>query len=68
MKVLNEEEKRILEILDKPKTTKEIFDELNKMSRISKIEFYRIVKEMIKKGLIKVAGKENRFTILYKSF
>jgi cell division control protein 6 len=68
MKVLNEEEKRILEILDKPKTTKEIFDELNKISRISKIEFYRIVKEMIKKGLIKVAGKENRFTILYKSF
>jgi len=68
MKVLNEEEKKILEILDKPKTTKEIFNELNKMSRISKIEFYRIVKEMIKKGLIKVAGKENRFTILYKSF
>ena len=68
MKVLSEEEKRILELIDKPKTTKEVFEELKKNSNISKAEFYRILNEMIRKGLIKIIGKENRYSILCKSF
>jgi len=67
MKVLSEEEKRILEILDKPKTTKEIFDELKKGVTISRTKFYRILDEMIKKGLVKILGKENRLSLLYKA-
>jgi len=67
MKVLSEEEKRILEILDKPKTTKEILEELRKNINISRTEFYRVLDEMIKKGLIKILGKENRLSLLYKA-
>ena len=67
MKVLREEEKRILEILDKPRTTKEIFEELKKSINISRTEFYRVLDEMTKKGLIKVLGKENRLSLLYKA-
>jgi cell division control protein 6 len=67
MKVLSEEEKRILEILDKPKTTKEILEELRKNIDISRTEFYRLLDEMIKKGLIKILGKENRSSLLYKA-
>ena len=67
MKVLNEEERRILEILDDPKTTKEIIEELMKNTNISKAEFYRILNEMIKKGLLKIIGKKNRFSILCKT-
>jgi cell division control protein 6 len=66
MKVLSEEEKRIIEILDRPKTTKEIFEELKKSSNISRAEFYRILNEMIKKGLIKILGKKNRLSVLHK--
>ena len=67
MKVLSEEEKRILEILDKPKTTKEIFEELKKSIKISRTEFYRVLDEMIRRGLIKILGKENRLSLLYKA-
>ena len=67
MKVLNDVEKKILEILDKPKTTKEIFEELSEVSKMSKMEFYRTLKEMIRKGLIKILGKENRLSVLYRS-
>ena len=67
MKVLSEEEKRILEILDKPKTTKEIFEELKKSVSISRAKFYRVLDEMIKKDLIKILGKENRLSLLYKA-
>jgi cell division control protein 6 len=67
MKVLSEEEKRILEILDKPRTTKEIFEELKKNIDISRTEFYRVLDEMIKKGLVKILGKENRLSLLYKA-
>jgi cell division control protein 6 len=67
MKVLSEEEKRILEILDKPKTTKEILEELKKSVSISRAKFYRVLDEMIKKGLIKILGKENRLSLLYKA-
>jgi len=67
MKVLSEEEKRILEILDKPKATKEIFEELKKSVSISRAKFYRVLDEMIRKGLIKILGKENRLSLLYKA-
>jgi Cdc6-like AAA superfamily ATPase len=67
MKVLSEEEKRILEILDKPKTTKEIFEELKKSINISRAKFYKVLDEMIRKGLIKILGKENRLSVLYKT-
>jgi len=67
IKTLSEEERRILEIMDKPKTTKEIFEELKKDRNISKAEFYRILNEMIRKGLIKIIGKVNRFSVLHKS-
>jgi archaeal cell division control protein 6 len=66
-KVLSNMEKKIIEILDKPKTTKEIFEELTKTEKVSKMEFYRTLKEMIRKGLIKSAGKESRLSVLYKS-
>ena len=68
IKVLSEDEKRILELIDKPKTTKEIFEELKKNKNISKTEFYRALNKMIRKGLIKIVGKENRCFILYKNF
>jgi Cdc6-like AAA superfamily ATPase len=67
MKVLSNAEKRILEILNKPKTTKEIFEKLVKTEKMSKMEFYRTLKEMIRKGLIKILGKENRLSLLYKA-
>jgi len=67
IKALSEEERRILEMMDKPKTTKEIFEELKKDRNISKAEFYRILNEMIRKGLIKIIGRANRFSLLFKS-
>jgi Cdc6-like AAA superfamily ATPase len=66
MKVLSDREKRILEILDKPKTTKEVLEELRKGSNVSKTEFYRTLSEMIRKGAIKTAGKKNRSFVLYR--
>ena len=68
MKFLSEEEKKIFEILNRPKTTKEVFEEMRKRVNISRAEFYRIVKEMIKKGVIKVVGKTNRLSLLIRSF
>jgi sugar-specific transcriptional regulator TrmB len=40
---------------------------LRKNISISRTEFYRVLDEMIKKGLIKVIGKENRLSLLYKA-
>ena len=68
MKMLNEEEKKILEILNEPKTTKKVFEELKKFDSISKSEFYRTIERMMKKGLIKIIGREKRFGIIYKIF
>jgi len=67
VKALNQEERKILDIMDGPKTTKEIFEELKRDRNISKAKFYRILNEMIRKGLIKIIGKANRFSVLYKS-
>jgi len=49
------------------KTTKEIFDELKKSVTISRTKFYRVLDEMIRKGLVKILGKENRLSLLYKA-
>ncbi|MGC8993605.1 MAG: Cdc6/Cdc18 family protein [Candidatus Aenigmatarchaeota archaeon] len=63
---LSDKEKLLLSILEKPKNTEQLYEELLKNMKISQSEFNRIVDELIKKNLVEVIGFENKFRILSK--